>query len=324
MRRKKVNPSDKDVRIDFTDDNGDTWQEFPVLHPKFKEWININFDSLGLSGQQAIEDEMSQDNLQKAFEKSPWYGSTANDIDWEYRLKMQEVLQKYTSHSISSTLNLPENTSVDTVSQIYMKASQMGLKGVTIYREGSRSGVLVDSSKKDKQLFEYNDAPKRPKELPCEIHKTTVKGTEYLVVVGLMKGKPYEVFAQENRWNIKGNHLQGETIKVKKGKYNVQIKDDLLIEDFTSNMKPIEEDITRGYSFGLRHGGSIVFAVEQLNKSESSMVEFSKAIARVLKRYIPDDTVIKESLESCETPDQCNVVFEEGCKKCNTCGISKC
>lgn len=316
-RRKKINHNETTARVDYVDDNGDKWQEYPVLHPKFKEWYLLN-----CSDEMSDLTILSKEDLQKAFELSPWYKSTANDISWEKRLEIQEVLQKYTSHSISSTINLPENITLETVQNIYLEASKKGLKGVTIYREGSRSGVLVSSQNKDKNgttEFEQHDAPKRPKSLPCQIHKTVVKGTEYLVVVGLFEGKPYEVFAQKNNWNIKGNHLEGNTIKVKKGQYDVQIKDDFRIEDFTSDMEPIEEDITRGYSFGLRHGGNISFAVEQLKKSQSSLVDFSKAIARVLSRYVEEKE--EGNCPECKTG---KLIMQEGCTKCDSCQYSRC
>lgn len=324
MRRKKINPNDKNSRIDFTDQNGDKWQEFPVLHTKFRDWCyQYYLDNYKDEFDETFDQIMLNiETVETLFERSPWYKSTANDIDWEYRLKMQEVLQKYTTNAISSTLNLPENTSVDTVSQIYMKASQMGLKGVTIYREGSRSGVLVSNDSKPKKGFEQHDAPKRPKVLLGEIHKTTVKGTEYLVVIGLMENKPYEVFAQENKWNIKGNHLQIDIVKVKSGRYDIYIKDELVIEDFTKDMKPVEEDITRGYSYGLRHGGSVQYAVEQLSKSKSSMVDFSKAISRVLKRYLSEKEILNRA--KCSNCGSSNLKYEEGCMTCLDCGSSKC
>ena len=140
MRRKKVNNNSE--RVDFIDEIGDKWQEFPVLHPKFKDWINTKFDELGMSGFENLND-LNKEDLQKYFEKSPWYGSTANDIDWVKRVEIQGIIQKYITHSMSSTINLPNNVSEEEVSEIYLEAWKKGLKGITVYRDGSRSGVLV-------------------------------------------------------------------------------------------------------------------------------------------------------------------------------------
>ena len=131
MRRKKVNPGEENVRVDFTDESGDTWQEFPVLHPKFKDWINTNFDELGMSGFENLNN-LNKEDLQKYFEKSPWYGSTANDIDWIKRVQIQSTIQKYITHSISSTINLPSDVSEEEVSRIYLESWKQGLKGITV------------------------------------------------------------------------------------------------------------------------------------------------------------------------------------------------
>ena len=194
MRRKKVNPSDKNVKIDFVDELGDTWQEFPVLHPKFKDWIKIkNGESYIIN----IE-EASKEELQLLFENSPWYNSTANDIDWIKRVEIQSIIQKYTTHSISSTINLPNSVSEQEVSKIYFESWNKGLKGITVYRDGSRSGVLVSTTEnKGRDEFNYVDAPKRPKELKCKIHTTNANGKKYNVIVGLLNNKPYEVFVTE-------------------------------------------------------------------------------------------------------------------------------
>jgi ribonucleoside-diphosphate reductase alpha chain len=313
MRRKKVNPNDKDIRVDFTDQNGDTWQEFPILHPKFKAWINTNFDKLGLSGQENIEIEISKDNLQKAFELSPWYGSTANDIDWSKRVEIQGIIQKYISHSISSTINLPEDVSEAEVSKIYMESWKKGLKGITVYRDGSRSGVLVDSSKSTGTKFEYRDAPKRPSIVDAQVYHINVSKHPYTVIVGLIDKKPYEIFVTENHLDIATNN---KIIKLKKGNYET-------IEGVRINIfeDPNVELMTRLVSTSLRHGADIKFIVEQLNKTSGDITSFSKAVSRVLKKYIPDGS---KSTVHCLDCGSDNVVFEEGCQVCKDCGSSKC
>jgi len=320
-RRKKVNPNDENVKVNFVDDNGDSWTEYPVLHPKFKEWIKKSSPDYGISFDDDNHfnkwiSELDNKQLTAFFEDSPWYGSTANDIDWLKRVELQSILQKYITHSISSTINLPSTVSEKEVSDIYLKAWNLGLKGITVYRDGSRSGVLV-TNPEVKETFKYKDAPKRPKSLSCDIHITKYRGEEFVVIVGLYHGNPYEVFAIPNEWNIKPS--VGDLIKVSKSKYNLQIKDDLLIEDITSKMTKEEAVITRLLSFGLRHGGAIDFAVEQLRKSEGDITAFSKSIARVLNKYASD----KHQSEKCP---ECSseLVREEGCLNCKSCGYSKC
>lgn len=321
-RRKKVNPGEEGVRVDFTDQNGDTWQEFPVLEPKFKEWIQLNSRTLlALDGEVDFE-SLDKNLLQLLFEKSPWYGSTANDIDWVKRVEIQSIIQKYVTHSISSTINLPEDVSLEAVSEIYMESWKKGLKGITVYRDGSRSGVLVstnnNSNNKDIDSFNQHDAPKRPKELKCNIHTTVSKGVKWNVLVGLLEDKPYEVFAVPYFTQIE----HGTLVKIKKGRYDlVTDEGETYSEDITSEMNSEQEAITRLTSTALRHGANIKFIVEQLNKSYGDITSFSKAISRVLKRYIPDGS---KSTVSCNDCGSSNVIFEEGCNKCLDCGSSAC
>ncbi len=310
MRRKKVNPDSKDIRVDFTDQNGDKWQEFPVLHPKFKDWCDTQMTSIS-------SEPISNNELPELFKASPWYGSTANDIDWRKRLEIQAVLQKYTTNAISSTLNLPSNVSIETVRSIYMEAHGLGLKGVTIYVEGSRSGVLVDTSKKDAPVFQQHDAPKRPKCLPVDIHTTVSKGIKWNVIVGLFDGKPYEVFAVPHFTNE--SHL--DLCKVTKGRYDLLKNGETYSENITSDMSDEEDVVTRLCSAGLRHGADITYLVEQLGKSHGDITSFSKAISRCLKKYINVEKITTKS----ECPEcQSELTYEEGCKKCPSCGFSAC
>ena len=159
MRRKKVNPSDKNVKVDFIDEIGDKWQEFPVLHEKYKDWLFKNFEwdfkTDEKPGFEKILKNISKNELQELFEKSPWYGSEADDIDWTKRVELQGIVQKYTTHSISSTINLPSTVSVEEVSNIYLEAWKQGLKGITVYRDGSRNGVLVSETKPNISTEEF-------------------------------------------------------------------------------------------------------------------------------------------------------------------------
>lgn len=314
MRRKKINPNEVGVRVDFTDQNGDKWQEFPVLHPKFKDWMlskGNNPDNLVGSI------EVKTNILNTLFKESPWFNSTANDIDWKKRVEIQAILQKYTTNAISSTINLPNTVTYEEVSSIYLYGWKMGLKGQTVYVDGSRSGVLISTETKQNNKFEYKDAVKRPKELNCDVHVTTNRGVKWNVIVGLFDNKPYEVFAVP--------HFTDETklqlVKVKQARYDLFKDGTTYSEDITSEMNSEQEVITRLISTSLRHGADIKFIVEQLNKSQGDITSFSKAISRILKKYIPEGA---ESTMKCEDCGSKNVIFEEGCSKCKDCGSSKC
>ena len=312
MRRKKVNPNDKDVRVDFTDQNGDNWQEFPILHPKFKDWMNKTWDYNEVMGNQT-----TKENLQLAFEKSPWYGSTANDIDWVERVKIQGIIQQYTSHSISSTINLPNDVTQEEVSKIYLASYDEGLKGVTIYRDGCRSGVLVSDTEK-KESFTRHDAPKRPDVLDADSHIVTVRGDKFNILVGLFEGHPYEVFAFNGKNFNKGS---GKLIKEKAGKYSYE-SDTVHSLDIANGMTDEQAALTRLISTSLRHGADIQYVVEQLQKTDGDITSFSKAIARTLKKYIAEEALLNRA--KCQDCDSTNLRMEEGCVKCNDCGSSKC
>jgi len=308
IRRKKVNPGD-DVRVDFVDQNGDSWQEFPVLHPKFEDWL-IQKDENGYSVL-----KQNKEFLENMFKQSPWYDSTANDIDWIKRVEIQSTIQKYITHSISSTINLPEDVSEKEVSKIYLESWKRGLKGITVYRDNSRSGVLIIN--KDRDEFQYVDAVKRPKDLECEVHSTVSNGVKYNVFVGLLNSKPYEVFVTDYFTNENNLILR----KIKKGRYDLIKQEETYSEDITTEMTDEQAAITRLVSTSLRHGADIKFIVEQLHKSNGDLFSFTKGLARVLKKYIPDGA---KSTVSCNDCGSTNVIFEEGCNKCLDCGSSKC
>ena len=316
MRRKKVT-SDSE-RVDFIDDLGIKWQEFPVLHPKFKDWIlsegcrpylKVKGDNL----EQILTDKKS---LQYYFENSPWYGSTANDIDWIKRVELQSIVQKYTTHSISSTINLPNDVSVEEVSNIYFEAWKQCLKGITVYRNGSRDGVLISSeTNKSRDEFNYVDAVKRPKQLDAEVHMTKVGGVPHYVIVGLLNNKPSEIFIENKELPT------GKGILIKQSKGNYKFVKEGFEKLVTSEMSDEQAAITRLTSTSLRHGTDIKFLVEQLNKCDGDLFSFTKGLARTLKKYIPDGV---KSTVSCQDCGSTNVIFEEGCNKCLDCGSSAC
>ena len=319
FRRRKINPSDENVRVDFIDPNGDKWMEYPVLHPKFKDWLysqhkSLSIPRLGIESSELIDPTLwEKDVLEEAFKYSPWYQATANDIDWNRRIEIQSIIQKYTSHSISSTINLPSDVTQEKVSEIYLEAWKKGLKGVTIYRDGCRTGVLI--TKKD--TFEQKDAPKRPKELQCTINHIKVKGEPFTVIVGLLETKPYEVFAVP--FLLMKDCSEGTLTKKSKGVYLLSCLDETV--EISAKMSEEQETIARLISTSLRHGASIKFVCEQLLKTEGELNSFTKAIARVLKQYIPEG---EHSTLTCSECGSKELIFQEGCLSCQHCGTSKC
>lgn len=316
-RRKKINPGEEGVRVDFVDQVGDSWQEFPVLHPKFKDWINTKFDELGMSGFENLND-LNKEDLQKYFEKSPWYGSTANDIDWDKRVDIQSIIQSKLTHSISSTVNLPNSVTNEEVGDIYFKAWEMGLKGITVYRDGSRSGVLITDTSANSEEFNYIDAFKRPKEVECFAHKSVTKGVEYKIIVGLVNNKPYEVFIHQG--NAYGN---GVITKKSKGNYMFTKTgvEQPFSENITANVTSEQAAIARLLSFALRHGGGIDYAVKVLDHIDDYVFEFIPSLKRILKKYINSTTNDKSICSNCGDK---SLIYEEGCSKCLNCGDSKC
>lgn len=307
-RRKKGNPGDKNFRSDFVDQNGDHWMEFTVYPPKVSEWMKITGE--------------------KDLSKSPWAGATAQEIDWESRVSIQAAAQKHIDHAISSTINLPSDTSVETVNKIYMKAWKSGCKGMTIYRDGCRTGVLV--AKEDKK----KDASyKRPQVLPCEIHHHTVDGVPYFVLVSMKDNTPYEVFAGVNKGDdeesiIPKRFKAGTLTKMDRGHYKGQFVDDkndgeILTLNKLGNLVSSEAGaVTRLISTALRHGVEMHYIVHQLEKVKGDMFSFSKTVARALKKYIPDGTIVKG--ERCSNCSSESLIRQEGCVTCKSCGQSKC
>ena len=311
-RRKKLTESDVDGSVDFVDDVGDRWQEYDVYHHGFKKWM----DATGLT-------EM---------EKSPYWKSTANDIDWLAKVKMQAAAQRWICHAISNTTNVPAETDVETVKKIYMEGWRLGCKGVTVYRDGSRAGVLISKSRENAK-FKSHDAPKRPKELECSIHYATIQGEEWTILVGLMGQRPYEVMGGLQKYieipkKYKEGVLVKHSYKTKNARYDLRIgqdNDEILVKDIVSVFdNPNHAGFTRTISLALRHGAPIQYVVEQLQKDrEMDMFSFSKVISRVLKNYIEDGT--KPSNTVCENCSAENtLVYQEGCVTCTACGCGKC
>ena len=314
-RSRKVNPNDTHSKIDFVDEQGDSWEEFPVFHPYFKEWIGIKYPKI-------IPENLPDDEIFALVAESPYAKSSSADIDPVVKIKMIGQIQKYIDHSISNTTNLPATTSEKVVGDLYMKAWKSGCKGITIYRDGSRIGVL-NSLGSNSSKFEQRDAPKRPKDLKSDIFQPTISGEKYIVLVGLFDGKPFEAMAFKRGDTILSSKIEtGILRKQKSGVYNLlDTSGHLLIEDITSKFETPEWGfVMRLISTALRHGAAIQFVVEQLNKSEGSVVHISKVIARQLKRYIPDTDGGVSACPNCGS----EMHMEGGCKQCKECGYGAC
>jgi len=314
IRRRKNNPSDDGARVDHIDELGDTWQEYNVFHPNVQNYLD-HFGAL------------DGGNL-------PDFFVQAEDIDWEFRVRLQGIEQKYIDHSISSTINLPRGTAYDVVGGIYLEAWKNGLKGVTVYVDGSRDQVL--RKVEDVESLMATDrpagvvrmqAPKRPKELVCDIHHTSVKGEKYVALVGLLDGEPYELFGGfPGAYSIPRKYKTGRLIKKAKGKYRLHIGkngDSIIVDDIAKELAtPEMEWITRLVSTALRHGTPIDFLCEQLGKT-GNIFDFNKVISRVLKKYIKDGQTVRSSLR-CSECSSTNVIYQDGCPMCQDCGNYKC
>lgn len=312
-RRRKVETSDK---VAYVDKNGDKWEEYKVYHPGFTEWAKLTGNDVK---SEHWNDLMSVNEIKS----SPYFGSTANEIDPMKRVELQATIQRWIDHSISSTINLPNDTTEDVIADIYMKAWELGCKGITVYRDGCRDGVLLTKGAVKMNKFTQHDAPKRPKKLEGDIKYVKVKGVEHCVITGLYEGKPYEVFARDNTyiWEImKPNPGKCVIIKEDTGVYNIEVEG----EDYGSITELLSDEqaaITRLISTSLRHGTDIKFLVEQLNKTKGDLTSFSKAIARVLKNYVGNGSHLKGSL--CDVCGS-ELVMENGCEICKACAYTKC
>jgi len=313
-RNKKVNSSDSLSRVDFVDEVGDKWQKYEVNHP-----------NLSLFKSMFPEQDV------------PSYFVTSDEIDHLARVKLQASIQKYIDHGISSTINLPKTATVADVQNIYMQAWKNGLKGVTVYVDGSRSGVLVESSAVDQKIKDSH-APRRPKELPAVIKNTTVDGKKWTFIVGFLDGKPYEIFGgpAENielpKHANSGRLVKRKCTKVsKKGRlscYDLYLDlkdgDELVIRDISVTFSPDNENygvLTRMVSLSLRHGVPLHYIVEQLGRdTDSGLHSFSKVMSRVFKQYIKDGVLSGEDCVQCGA----KYVFSDGCFMCMQCGNSKC
>ncbi len=329
-RRRKVNPNDPESTVSFIDEVGDSWEEYNVFHHKFIDWLKIN-------GYNADEVKtMSDKEINKVIESSPYNKATSADVDWVSKVKMQGRIQKWVDHSISVTINLPENASEDLVGQLYVTAWESGCKGVTVYREGSRSGVLV-SNKKENKTEEQQSSTKRPKSLKAEIIRFHNNDEKWIAFVGIKDERPYEIFtgiADEEMFPIPKSINGGKIIKVKdregKSRYDFQYIDKYGYENTLGGLSHMFQKEFWNYakliSGVLRHGmpiPDVVHLVQSLRLDSETINTWKNGVERALKKYIPDGTKPKAGTKCNECGSE-SVVYQEGCLICQDCGNSKC
>ena len=309
-KRKCMSESD---RVDYVDKVGEKYTLFTVVHPNLKRWA---IETLNYSESEV--NEWSLGVWKEVWKESPYYGSTAPEIDWRQRVKLQGVVQKYITHSISSTVNLAKETTEEEIADIYIEAWKQGLKGITIYRDGCREGVLTQVEKP--KTIEGRQAPKRPKVLEADYYQVKVKKEQFIVLVGLLEGKPYEVFAFRplNPVNIPAH--KGTITKVSKMHYSFD-SEHINISNLELANTNIEENAATLYSsMLLRHGVDINYIIKTARKVNDNISSFSSAMCRILAKYIPNGEVKGEVCPDCGG----TLVREGGCIHCKDCGYSKC
>ena len=327
-RRRKINPSDKDARIDYVDETGEKFQEYNVFHHNFVKWLEVNGHDI--SNLESISDE----ELDKLLEASPYHKATANDIDWVAKVKMQGAIQKWVDHSISVTVNLPNDVTEALVADVYRTAWECGCKGVTVYRDGCRSGVLIEKKKEEPKA---NEVPsnKRPKSIAADILRFKNGKEDWIAFVGLQEGRPYEIFTgklEEDAMYIPPKITSGQIIRVREEdgskRYDFQYKDRygytntiggisrLFDEEFWNYAKLISGVLRQGMPIE-----NVVSLIESLHLDSASINTWKTGVERALKRYISDGTKHKGKCPQC---GQEQMAYQNGCLTCMSCGYSKC
>ena len=329
-RRRKVNPNDKNVNITFRDEVGDCWEEYYVFHHNFLSWCETNgYPQEKVKGFTVAE-------IEELVAKSPYYKATSNDIDWTAKVKMQGKMQKWVDHSISVTVNLPNSVSEELVSEVYKTAWEYGCKGVTVYRDGSRSGVLV-SAKENESKEAALRKKVRPKSLDAEVIRFKNGAEQWIALVGMMKGVPYEIFTgliDEDTRSIPKSVSMGYIVKEKdengNTRYDFHYIDKYGYRNIVGGVSHMFNKEYWNYakliSGVLRNGMPIVDVVNLvagLQLDSEAINTWKNGVERTLKRYIPDGTK-DDSGKKCEKCNSDNLVYQEGCLTCMACGNSKC
>ncbi|WP_150451636.1 adenosylcobalamin-dependent ribonucleoside-diphosphate reductase [Arenibacter lacus] len=330
-RRRKVNPNDKDVRVDFVDEVGDSWEEYTVFHHRFKQWMSVN----GID----TDKNYSQEELNTIVKKSPYYQATSNDVDWLSKVRLQGAVQKWVDHSISVTINLPNDATEELVGKLYLEAWKAGCKGVTVYRDGSRSGVLISNdAKKEESEEALTPFPiKRPQVLEADVVRLQNNKEKWIAFIGLIDGKPYEIFTGMSddedgilipRWVNSGLILKNRN-EDGSSRYDFQYKNKrgykTTIEGLSHKFDPEYWNYAKLISSTLRHGMPIEKVVDLINSLQldsESINTWKNGVARALKRYVADGTEVKG--QKCDSCKSNNLIYQEGCLTCKNCGSSKC
>jgi ribonucleoside-diphosphate reductase alpha chain len=334
-RRRKVNPSDKDVKIDFVDENGDSWEEYVVFHHKFVDWMEAN--------DYPTAKKYSNEEIDELVEKSPYYKATSNDVDWLMKVRMQGRVQKWVDHSISVTINLPGDVTEELVGELYMEAWKSGCKGCTVYRDGSRSGVLItnDNKEEEKENEDCYELPQvvtsRPTELDADVIKFQNNKEKWIAFIGLLNGRPYEIFTgindEDDGIMVPKNVTSGKIIKAYdsdgRKHYDFQFQNrrgyKVTIEGLDGKFNPEFWNYAKLISGVLRYGmpiDQVIKLVSGLELDSETINTWKNGVERALKRYLPNETEAKG--QKCPVCGFESLVFEEGCLKCRNCGASKC
>ena len=326
-RRRKVNPNDSESNISYVDETGDSWEEHNVFHHKFMDWL----ETKGFNPEEVRE--FNDDQIDALIEQSPYYKATSNDVDWVSKVKMQGRIQKWVDHSISVTINLPEKATEELVDELYVTAWKSGCKGVTVYREGSRDGVLISNKNKKNE----EQSIKRPRILDAEVIRFKNGEEDWIAFVGLKDDRPYEIFtgiADEEALPIPKSVTKGRIIKVKKeqgkSRYDFQYTDKFGYDNTLGGISHMFNKEFWNYakliSGVLRHGmplPDVVNLVSSLRLNNENINTWKRGVERALKRYIPDGTKARKGTK-CENCESENLVYQEGCLICQDCGFSKC
>lgn len=333
-RRRKINPNDQSAHATFVDEVGDHWEEYQVFHHKFLTWMEAQgFDAHGAA-------TLTEEELEPLIQQSPYYCATANDVDWVSKVRMQGRIQKWVDHSISVTVNVPEDTSEEMVRNIYETAWEVGCKGCTIYRDGSRSGVLVSNKERETNdraaLFPETLPPRRPDQLEARIVRFQNNKESWIAVIGLYEGRPFEIFTgrADDTFLLPTSVTTGTVIKVRdengEKRYDFRYKDrdgyNVTIEGLSRSFNKEYWNYAKLISGILRHGMPIPYVVDlvdSLNVPEDYINTWKNGVARALKTFIPDGSApTNKKCGQCGDTD--GLIYKEGCLTCKSCGFSEC
>ncbi|MDX9854131.1 MAG: adenosylcobalamin-dependent ribonucleoside-diphosphate reductase [Tenuifilaceae bacterium] len=328
-RRRKVNPNDKNVNITYTDGVGDSWEEFNVFHHKFLVWLEAN-------GYNAKEvQQYNEEQIQELVAKSPYYKATSNDVDWVSKVKMQGMIQKWVDHSISVTVNLPSDVTEEVVAKVYQTAWESGCKGCTVYRDGSRDGVLVSAKKEEAKVEELVPST-RPEVLDCDVIRFKNNHENWIAFVGVFNGRPYEIFtgiSEDDVLPIPKLVTQGKILKIKDergSRYDFQYVDKY---GYTNTIGGLSHMFNKEFwnyakliSGVLRNGmpiPDVVNLVSSLRLDSETINTWKAGVERALRKYIPNGTKAKDGKKCAECGSD-SLIYQEGCLICTSCGHSKC